>query len=127
MKRLLCAALALSLMSGSVAYAQPPGGWGHHDRDRGSDRGYDRHDYRGRHDDSGAAVAAGVGFLALIAILASQDRERRDAQYAPPPPPPGYGYGPDSYQGAYPDQAPNQDNYYGPDEQRSDRGDRAGE
>lgn len=112
MKRLLSAALALTLMSGSVAYAEPPGGWGHHDRDRGFDhrgRDFDRGHFRGRHDDTGAAIAVGVGMLGLIAILAAQDRERRDAQYAPPPPPPpppGYGRYSDqgAYQGGYPDQ-----------------------
>ncbi len=70
MKRLLSAALALSLLSGTAAVAGP--------YDHGN-RGYSEHHYdRGRHDDTGAAVAVGVGALALFAILASQNNDRRD-------------------------------------------------
>ena len=99
MKRLLSAALALTLLGGSAAYADPHG-YGHRDNYYG-----ERHHWR-HHDDTGAAVAAGVGIFALMAILASQDRERRDAQYQGPPPPnyPDNGYqnnggpyGPDGY------------------------------
>jgi len=78
MKRLLSAALALTLLGGSAAYAGPYGGYGHY---------YGGHRHFGwRHDDAGAAVAVGVGALALIAILAAQDRERHEAQYQGPPP-----------------------------------------
>jgi Ni/Co efflux regulator RcnB len=98
MKRLLSAALALSLLSGTAAFAEPfDHRGGHHDSNRG------RHDWNGRHhrghdNDAGTAIAVGVGLLALTAIIASsQDRERQ-AQYerqrnddyyrndAPPPP-----------------------------------------
>ncbi len=80
MKRLLSVALALSLIGGTAAYAGPHGPGGH----GGYHGGY--HGYHGGyhgHDD-GAAIAAGFGALALIAILASQDRH----DYPPPPPPP---------------------------------------
>ncbi len=120
MKRVLSAALALSLVSGSVAFADPydrggsysdrgdRGGNGY--RDRGGDRGWgdrDRGNYRGdwggryhRHNDAGTAIAVGVGIFALMAIAASQDRGRersveyrRDGDYrnTPPPPPQYYG------------------------------------
>jgi len=109
MRRLLSAALALTLLGGSAAYADPHG-YGHRDYYG------ERHHFRGRHDDTGAAIAAGVGVLALIAILASQDRERHAAQYQGPPPdyrdngypPGGYpdnGYGPGGY-GPNGEQAP---------------------
>ncbi len=117
MKRVLSAALALSLVSGSVAFADPYGNRGGYSdrgdyRNRGGDRdGWrDRGDYRGdrhwdrrdrRNNGAGTAIAVGVGIFALMAIMASQDREReRAAEYrqandgyygdAPPPPPPQY-------------------------------------
>lgn len=106
MKRLMSAVLALSLLSGTAAYADSYGRGGY-DGYRGNyqgqvynrgygergygDRGWDRgHDYRGwnrddrdrrdwdrrDHDDgNGAAIAAGVGIFALMAIMASQDRD----------------------------------------------------
>ena len=117
MKRLLSAALALSLLSGTAAMADPFGpGPGHQDRfDRDGGRHYRHHD-----DGTGAAVAVGFGLLALTAILAASDRDQareRDYGNPPPPPPPppngpnygpndrgqGYdhsqGYGPDNSQG----------------------------
>ncbi len=111
MKRLLSAALALTLLSGSVAYADPYRGPrdGHYDRwDNRGDRhdwgrrDWDRHDrYRHRDNGAGTAIAVGVGLLALTAILASQDNDRRERVYyredyvppPPPPPPPPYYYG----------------------------------
>lgn len=98
MKRLLSAALALSLLSGTAAFAEPfDHRGGHYDYDRG------RHDWNGRHhrghgDDAGTAIAVGVGLLALTAIIASSQERDRQAQYerrryegnyrdgAPPPP-----------------------------------------
>jgi len=68
MKRILSAALALTLLSGTAAMADP---YDHGGRNYG---GYSDQ-YRG-HDNSGAIVA-GVGFLTLAAILASQHRHHR--------------------------------------------------
>lgn len=89
MKRLVSAALALSLLCGTAAYADPFGpGPRHHN---GFDRGWHH-----RHDDgAGTAVAVGVGLLALTAIIAAADRDReraRDRAYENdyPPPPPRY-------------------------------------
>lgn len=94
LKSVLSGALALTLISSTVAYADPyygghrdHGGWGEH--------------HRGHHrGDEGAAVAVGIGLFALVAIMAAQDREReRDTQYQRgddrdyrdgPPPPPAY-------------------------------------
>jgi len=92
MRRFLSATLALALLSGTAAYADPFGPGprsGHHER---WDGGYRHH----RDGDAGAAVAVGFGLLALTAILASQDRERdRGPAYDayPPPPPNGQDYG----------------------------------
>jgi hypothetical protein len=74
MKRLISAAkgliagtLALSLLGATAASAAPV--------DRGIPIQYRDNGYRHRGDDNGAAIAAGVGFLALMAILASQHRD----------------------------------------------------
>ena len=95
MKRLISAALALSLLGATAASAAPV-------------NHATQVQYRERHrgGDNGAAIAAGIGFVALAAILASQnnhrdydrdyDRDdwgRRDRDYDR-----GYGYG-NSYQG----------------------------
>ena len=61
MKRLISATLALSLLGVTAASAAP---YGYDNQYR--DSGY-------RSDNNGAAIAAGVGFLALAAILASQN------------------------------------------------------
>ena len=79
MKCLLSAALALSLLGGTAAVAAPydRGGYnsGYYDQDYNAGYGdRDRRDnYRGRGDNNGAAVVAGIGILALAAILASQN------------------------------------------------------
>jgi hypothetical protein len=102
MKRLLNAALALSLLSGTAACAEPFDHRGSQhersdfDRGRGGWDG-DHGRYRYHDDGAGTAIAVGVGLLALTAILASQDRDRevrydrRDGQdyrnNVPPPPP----------------------------------------
>jgi hypothetical protein len=59
MKKLIGAALILSLLGGSAAFAAPA---------YSNNRGYSDQ----RHDNSGAVVA-GVGLLALAAIFASQN------------------------------------------------------
>jgi|SRR5579871_1195971 len=66
MKRLVSAALALTMLSGTAAVAAPydHGGQGYYN---GYGNQYRRHD-----GNNGAAIVAGVGILALAAILASQ-------------------------------------------------------
>jgi hypothetical protein len=51
-------------------------------------------------NNDGAAIAAGVGVLALIAILASQDQQDRQAAIDNPPPPPPENAYPQDYQGS---------------------------
>jgi hypothetical protein len=106
MKRLLSAALALSLLSGTAAIAGPFGpGSGHHDR---YDRGWDRHHGRYHGDGAGTAFAVGFGLLALTAILASSNRgQARERDYGNAPPPNGPDYGPNN--------GPNNGPNYGPD------------
>jgi len=127
MKRFLSAALALSLLAGTAAQADPfehAYRDGRHDGyshgfDRGYNRGYDNgygngfeNGYdrdRRHHDNTGTAIAVGVGLIALTAILASQDHgdhDRERVYYRPAPPPaPDYGpgprgpYGPGGYEG----------------------------
>jgi hypothetical protein len=59
MKKIIGAALILSMLGGSAAFAAPA---------YGNNRGYSDQ----RHDNSGAVIA-GVGLLALAAIFASQN------------------------------------------------------
>ena len=75
MKRLASVALALSLLSGTAAVAAPTdhGNQGSDGGYSSQDRGYNNQD-RDHRDNNGAAVVAGVGILALAAILASQHR-----------------------------------------------------
>src|SRR5882757_7862764 len=79
MKRLVCAALALSLIGSTAAGAQPygrSGGWGGYSHNRG-DNG------------AGLAIGLGVGLFALAAIAASQHHDRDYDRYDNR----GYGYG----------------------------------
>lgn len=92
MKRLICAALALSMLGATAASAQPyrHGGYGY------------RGGWHGRND-TGALVGLGLGLFALGAIAAASDHDRYYDRYEygppPPPPPPAY-YGP-AYGPAY--------------------------
>ena len=84
MKRILSAALALTLLGSTAAVAAPYGhgsnGYSHSYNNSGSYRGYDR-GYR-HHNNDGAYVAAGLGIFALAAILASQNNDQRyDRRY----------------------------------------------
>jgi hypothetical protein len=87
MKRLICAALALSMLGATAASAQPyrHGGFGY------------RSGWHG-HNDTGALVGLGLGLFALGAIAAASSHDRYVDRYEygpppPPPPPPAY-YGP---------------------------------
>jgi hypothetical protein len=70
MKRLLSATLALTLLGATAAAAEP-----YYRGGQGYDRDYDDA-YRGHDRDNSGAIVAGVGFLTLAAILASQHRHR---------------------------------------------------
>jgi len=74
MKRLIGAALALSLLGATAASAAPAHG-------ALQQVDYRDHSYRHRDNGNGAAVVAGIGFLALAAILASQNNHDRDGWY----------------------------------------------
>ena len=75
MKRLICTALALSMLGATAASAQPfrHGGYGY---------GGGWH----RHDDTGALIGLGVGLFALGAIAAASDHDRYDDRYQYGPP-----------------------------------------
>ena len=102
MKRLISAALVLTLLGATAASAQGyrggHGGYGHGGYSRGYGHGGGWH---GR-GDGGALLGLGVGLFALGAIAAASDRDRYyddRYDYGPPPPPPpayygrgGYGY-----------------------------------
>jgi hypothetical protein len=110
MKRLFSASLALCLGFGLLGTTAAEAGSfdrNHHPArfDQRYEHGYhgDHWDRRYRHDNTGTAVAVGVGLIALTAILAAQHegRERPDDRaydntrydndrYGPPP-----SYGPD--------------------------------
>ncbi len=83
MKRLIAAALALTLVGATAASAQP---YRH--------GGYD-HGWHGR-GDRGALIGLGVGLFALgaIAAVSEHDRYYDRYEYGPPPPPPPAYYGP---------------------------------
>ena len=72
MKRLISSVLALSLLgaaAASAANAAPV------------NRPIPVRDYRYHDNNNGAAIAAGIGFVALAAILASQSHRDRDYGY----------------------------------------------
>ena len=99
MKRLISAALALTLLGATAAAAQPY-------RHNNYSHSYGAH----RHNDGGALIGLGIGLFALGAIVAASNHDRDydrgydrgydRYEYAPPPPPPpayygyrrGYGY-----------------------------------
>src|SRR6185312_13563694 len=72
MKRLISSVLALSLLGTTVATAANAAP---------VNRPIPVRDYRHHDNGNGAAVAAGIGFLALAAILASQNNRDRDYGY----------------------------------------------
>ena len=91
MKRLVCAALALSLIGSTAAVAHPfghSGNWGGYSHQ-------DRGDYRRGDNGAGLAIGLGVGLFALAAIAASQHHERDYDRYDDP----GYRYGGGNYYG----------------------------
>lgn len=116
MKKLLSAALVLSLLGSSAAFAAPyghgnfggRGNYGGHG-DFGGRRDFGHSDHRGGND---GALIAGVGLFALAAILATSQNHSEprdyDDDYRAPPPPPAYGYG---YGNDY---GPGYGNDYGP-------------
>ena len=83
MKRLVCAALALSLIGSTAAIAhENEGNWGGYAQQDGRD--YHRGD-----NGAGLAIGLGVGLFALAAIAASQHNDRYDNG--------SYGYGGNYY------------------------------
>jgi len=99
MKRLVSAALALTLIGTTAAVAQPYGygnRWGSSHQYRG--------DYRRGDNGAGLAIGLGVGLFALAAIAASQHHDRDygyenrgyGGGYGS-----GYGYGDRGYGGGY--------------------------
>ena len=75
MKGLVSATLALSILGGTAASAQD---YRYDNGDRDFHRGYYEDSYRDHHRNDGAAIAAGVGLVALVAILASQHHHYHD-------------------------------------------------
>jgi hypothetical protein len=93
MKRLISAALALTLLGTTAAVADP---WGRHGRG-----GHYGHGYRhGGNNGAGLAIGLGIGLFALAAIAASQHNDRYDDRYAYDR---GYGPGYGGYRGGYND------------------------
>ena len=92
MKRLVSAALALSLLGATAAVADP-----YDHGNRGYNDSYGRQDRDGYHRDhrnnDGTAVVAGLSILALAAILASQNHHQH--RYY------GYDRGYDNYRSDY--------------------------
>ena len=103
MKRLLSAALALSLLGATAAQAEHFDRGGRQSERYDAGRGYGwshGRDWHRRDDGAGTAIAVGVGLIALTAILASNHDRERDYdrndhdRYDVPPPPPAPDYGP---------------------------------
>ena len=82
MKRLISAALALTLLGATAASAAPAHGGQLVPVD------YRDHSYRHHDDGAGAAIGHGIGLFALGAILASQNNHDHDGWYRHD----GYGY-----------------------------------
>lgn len=72
MKRLISSVLALSLLGATLATAANAAP---------VNRPIPVRDYRYHDNDNGAAIAAGIGFVALAAILASQNNHDRGDWY----------------------------------------------
>jgi hypothetical protein len=70
MKRLISAVLAMSLLGATAAAAAPV--------NHGTPVQYRSDNYRHRDNGDNAALAAGIGFLALAAILSSQNNHQPD-------------------------------------------------
>ena len=91
MKRLISAAIALTLLGTAAASAQSyrHGGYGYGGYGHG---GYSR-GWHGRGNNDGALIGLGIGLFALGAIAAASSHDRYEDRYdyAPPPPPPAYG------------------------------------
>ena len=73
-KRLVSATLALTLLGGSAAVAAPYDHGGNQGYNGGYGNAYRGDNYRGHDGNNSGAIVAGVGILALAAILASQHR-----------------------------------------------------
>lgn len=81
MKGLVSAALALSMLGGTAASASAQD-YRYEYGDRDFHRGYYEDSYhRHHHRNDGAALAAGIGIVALVAILASQHHHDHDGWY----------------------------------------------
>ncbi len=90
MKRLLSAALALTLLSATAASAAPRGHGGY-------SRSY--HGGYGNRNAGGALIGLGIGLMALSVLSSSSryDDPYYDRDYYAPPPPPPRGYYDDRY------------------------------
>lgn len=75
MKRLISAAVALSLLGATAASAAPAPNMASRALQQVD---YRDHSYRHHDDGTGAAIGLGIGLFALGAILASQHRHDRD-------------------------------------------------
>ncbi|MCX7282063.1 MAG: hypothetical protein NTX21_11120 [Alphaproteobacteria bacterium] len=95
MKRLISAALALTLLGAPAASAQGYrggyGGYGHGGYGHGGyRRGYGHGGGWHRRGDAGALLGLGFGLFALGAMAAASDRDRYYERYDYGPPPPAY-------------------------------------
>lgn len=130
MKRLVSATLALSLLGGTAAIAGPydSGGQGYYGNQGYNGYGnqsysgsygnqYRGYSYRGQGNNGGGALVAGVGILALAAILASQHRRNQYHQGWYNRDRRGYGYD-NSYNRGYGNQFGDRYNGYGDSNRR---------